>query len=85
MPNFRYFPLALYLYVLGAAGFSSAVTWACCNEPSLATGIVMLTSTVAIVAGYFMTRPYIRLAKAAIQHLATDRVEAKRSEKGEKQ
>ena len=64
--NFRRFPVALYTYVFGAAGlgFSAGLIL---DNPSSFTLVTTSVSSVLTITGYFLTRPYMREAKAAIK------------------
>jgi hypothetical protein len=70
----RYFPMALYAYIAGAAGLGFSVG-AGITEPTIQTLIVSLVAGTFALAGHFMMRPYMREAKAAINAVAIKRYE----------
>lgn len=74
MDKIRFFPVALYLFVCGAAGLGFGVGQAF-EKPSFTTFFIILVCSPMTLAGWFMTRPYMRLARAAIKELAQLRLQ----------
>ncbi len=73
LSRFRRFPIALYFYVFGATGMGFSVAVAV-ESPSVHTLIWMLIACTMTLIGYFMMRPYMRLAKQAIKEHATPKL-----------
>jgi hypothetical protein len=61
----QYFPIALHLYVFGAAGIGFSIAMGM-TAPKLQTLIVSGVSCAMTLAGHFMMRPYVRMARGEL-------------------
>lgn len=73
MPNFRFFPIALYLYVFGAAGLGFSVA-AAMAEVTRTTVYISAVSCVMCLVAHYLVRPYMRQARATIKAQAQARM-----------
>ena len=65
--NFRYFPLALYLRLFGAAGIGYVVgSGSIFNKPMMALSILSGMSFVLFMVGWYLMRPFMAQARLDI-------------------
>jgi len=73
-PRYRWFPIRLYLYVVGAGVFGWGVGTGMQN-PGTDSLLALLVGTVLIVLGYRFMRPFIAFAKSEIKALDVARAD----------
>jgi hypothetical protein len=77
--RFRWFPIRLYSYVIGAGVFGWGIGTGM-ESPGTGSLIALLAGTGLTVAGYRWMRPYMNLARAEIAQLQAERMQKSEGE-----
>jgi formate-dependent nitrite reductase membrane component NrfD len=74
MTKLKYLPIALYLYIFGAAGIGFSLAMGMTATPNVRTLIVSGISCVMALVGHFMMRPYVRMARGEMKGQSRDQL-----------